>query len=73
MKETVVYRHLALPVPVFDHIKDVQRRETARTGVHWTLNQTVARIVRDHKEQLKEGRGGRQHEQQASNIAAILR
>lgn len=41
MNRPPVYRQLALPVPVFDYIKDCQRAYMARTGEHLSINQTV--------------------------------
>ena len=46
---TLVYRQLAIPVPVFDYLKTYQRDHMARHGEHLTLVQTVAAIVRDHQ------------------------
>jgi len=50
MNRPPVYRQLALPVPVFDHIKDYQRAHMARTGEHLSINQTVAAIVLGHQQ-----------------------
>lgn len=44
-----VYRHLALPVPVFDYLKNYQRSHKARHGEHLTIAQVVTAIVHDHQ------------------------
>lgn len=72
MRETAVYRQLALPVSVFDHIKGVQRDHLARHGVALTINETVSRIVREHQ-QHDEEREVRSHDQQNRQVPAILR
>ncbi|WP_158443094.1 hypothetical protein [Rubrivivax gelatinosus] len=72
-REPAVFRNLALPVSVFDHIKDEQRRAEAETGERPSINQTVARIVREHR-QYSEAREGREHEQaEEHRRAALLR
>jgi len=48
--ERVVYRNLALPVPVFDYIKDYQRGHMGRTGEHLSITQVVSAIVRGHQQ-----------------------
>lgn len=50
MNRPPVYRQLALPVPVFDYIKDHQRAHMARTGEHLSINQTVSAIVLGHQQ-----------------------
>ena len=50
MSQSPVYRQLALPVPVFDYIKQYQRSHEARTGKHLTINQTVSAIVLGYKQ-----------------------
>lgn len=45
-----VYRQLAIPVAIFDYIKNYQRTHMARHGEHLTINQTVAAIVREHQQ-----------------------
>jgi hypothetical protein len=47
--EKAVFRNLALPVSVFDHIKDVQRSQEALQGHRMTICQTVSHIVREHQ------------------------
>ncbi len=59
MHEPVVFRRLAFPVPVFDRLKQLQRRWEASTGERFTLNRTIAAIVRDH--QLNEEREAHDH------------
>jgi hypothetical protein len=49
--ETAVFRNLAIPVSVFDHIKDVQRAQEALQGHRMTICQTVSHIVREHQRQ----------------------
>lgn len=48
--EPVVFRQLAIPLSVFDRIKQFQRRRDAATGTRMTLNQTLSTIVQEHKE-----------------------
>jgi hypothetical protein len=47
--EKAVFRNLALPVSVVDHIKDVQRAQEALQGYRMTICQTVSQIVREHQ------------------------
>lgn len=47
MNESAVFRHLAIPVSVFDRIKQFQRSREAATGDRLTLNQTISAIVRE--------------------------
>lgn len=55
-----VYRQLAIPVPVFDRIKDVQRAHEAQQGHRLTITQVVSRIVLEHQEaQRTQGGPGR--------------
>ncbi|NML15592.1 hypothetical protein [Azohydromonas caseinilytica] len=49
MSHPAVYRQLAIPVPVFDRIKDVQRRHEAQHGQRLTLAAVVSRIVLEHQ------------------------
>lgn len=56
-----VFRQVAFPVPVFDHIKSTQRSLEAATGQQLTINQTLAAIVLEHKRIIEE-RGVRNHE-----------
>lgn len=49
-REKAVFRNLAIPVSAFDHIKDTQRAIQASTGLAIGLNDTVAHIVRQHKQ-----------------------
>ncbi len=49
MNQSPVYRQLALPVPVFDYIKNYQRAHAVRFGEHLSINQTVAAIVLSHQ------------------------
>lgn len=67
MHEPAVFRHLAIPLSVFDRIKAVQRSLEAATGQHTTLVQTIAAIVREH--QQNEEREARNQER----IPAVLR
>lgn len=69
MHEPAVFRHLAIPVSVFDRIKTVQRSLEAATGQHITLIQTIAAIVREH--QQNEERGA--HDQSRKQPAALLK
>lgn len=74
-RETVVYRHLAIPVRVFDHIKDVQRTAEDRLGARLSLMETIALIVLEHQRGgLQDGeRGERQHDGCQHSTPALLR
>jgi hypothetical protein len=50
-REKAVFRQLALPVSVFDCIKDHQRAHEARHGSRLTISETVSAIVREHRQQ----------------------
>lgn len=67
MNRPPVYRQLALPVPVFDYIKDHQRAHMARTGMHLSINQTVTTIVLGHQQNEE-----REARNKQSKQAAIL-
>jgi hypothetical protein len=70
VKEIAVYRQLALPVSVFDRIKDVQRACLSHRGEQLTLAETVSRIVREHQQnEVREGRSNDQEHRKA----AVLR
>lgn len=56
-----VFRQVAFPVPVFDHIKHTQRSLQSITGQQLTINQTVTAIVLEHK-RVTEEREVRNHE-----------
>lgn len=60
-----VYRQLAIPVPVFDRIKDVQRAQEAQQGHRLTIAQVVSHIVLEHQEE--------QRAQEGQGRAALLR
>lgn len=49
-REARVYRNLALPVAVFDHIKDTQRAMQQRTRKPLSITDTVSHIVLAHKQ-----------------------
>ena len=66
--QSPVYRQLALPVQVFDYIKNFQRAFTVRTGQHLTINQTVAAIVLGHQQNEE-----REVREQSRKQPAILR
>jgi len=57
-----VFRHMAIPVPAFDHLKEFQRAHTARTGQRLTLNETLALMVAEHKAMNNVEREGHEHE-----------
>jgi len=65
----VVYRNLALPVHVFDYIKDFQRVYEGRTGERLSITQSVSAIVLGHQHHNEE-RGLRE---QTKKIPSILR
>jgi hypothetical protein len=47
--EPVVFRNLALPVSVFDRIKDVQRAIDAEKGTRLSIVQVVSHIIREQQ------------------------
>ena len=49
-REARVYRNLALPVEVFDHIKDTQRAMQQHTRKPLSITDTVSHIVLAHKQ-----------------------
>lgn len=49
-REKAVFRNVFIPVSAFDHIKDTQRAIQASTGQAMTFNDTVAHIIRQHKQ-----------------------
>jgi hypothetical protein len=67
----VVYRNLALPVSVFDHIKDTQRALEAAKGAKPSISQTVSHIVHEHRMNVE--REGRNHEQDHNRVQALCR
>lgn len=73
MKETAVYRQLALPVSVFDHIKDTQRAQEALTGARLTINETVSLIIREHKQNVERGERTNEQANQQARAPALLR
>lgn len=60
-REKAVFRNLAIPVSAFDHIKDTQRAIQASTGLAIGLNDTVAHIVRQHKQLEATARANRRN------------
>ena len=68
MNQAPVYRQLALPVPVFDYIKDYQRGHFGRTGEHLTIAQVVSAIVKGYQQLNEE----REVHEKASKQAALL-
>lgn len=73
MKETAVYRQPALPVSVFDHIKDTQRAHEALTGAQLTINETVSLIIREHKQNVERGERTNEQANQQARVPALLR
>lgn len=76
--EKVVYRHLAIPVSTFDHLKDTQRAHEARTGERLSIAQTVALVATEHKRLTgatpnTAAPGVGNHDQASRQVAAILR
>lgn len=63
-----VFRQLAIPVPVFDYIKDYQRAHQARHQEQLTIVQTISAIVREHQQNEE-----RELHEQTSRQPAILR
>lgn len=57
--EKAVFRQFALPVSVFDHLKQFQRDYEQRYRVRLTNNQVLAIILKQHQSSQveKEGRG----------------
>ncbi len=60
-REKAVFRNLAIPVSAFDHIKDTQRAIQASTGLAIGLNDTVAHIIRQHKQHQAAARADRRN------------
>lgn len=56
--EKTVFRQFALPVSVFDHMKQFQRAYEARHGVRLTNNEVLSIIVKQHQEQQSNVEGG---------------
>lgn len=67
-REKAVFRNLAIPVSAFDHIKDTQRAIQASTGQYASLNDTVAHIVRQHKQHTQNAA-----QEDRNHVPAILR
>lgn len=59
-QEQVIYRHVALPVSAFDHLKQYQRA-TEVSGKRLTNSEALAAILKEHR-QLTEARAGRGHD-----------
>jgi hypothetical protein len=59
-QEQVVYRHVALPVSAFDHLKQYQRDTQGRSGKRLTNSEALAAILKEHQH-LTEARAGRDH------------
>lgn len=53
-REKAVFRNLAIPVSAFDHIKDTQRTLQQTFGQPVSLNETVAHIVHQHRQQTRD-------------------
>lgn len=68
--EKAVFRNLALPVSVFDRIKDVQRAVEATQGDRLSITQVVSRIVREHQSNAASERYSRSEVQ--TNVPALL-
>ena len=49
----MVYRQLAIPVPVFDYIKDYQRARQAAQQQQLTIAQTISAIVQEHQQNVE--------------------
>lgn len=47
--EKTVFRQFALPVSVFDHLKQFQRAYEAEHGVRLTNNEVLSIIVKQHQ------------------------
>lgn len=47
--EKTVFRQFALPVSVFDHLKQFQRDYQAKHGVRLTNNEVLGIIVKQHE------------------------
>lgn len=68
MPHPTVYRQLAIPVPVFDRIKALQRRHEAQHGQRLSIAAVVSRIVLEHQRAEEQ-----QHQQEDGSRAALLR
>lgn len=70
VREKIVCRNLALPVSVFDRIKDVQRSREATHGDRLSITQVVSHIIREHQINSERERSNRSEIQ--TNVPAIL-
>lgn len=68
MPRPTVYRQLAIPIPVFDRIKTLQRRHEAQQGQRLTIASVVSRIVLEHQQAEEQ-----QRQQEGVSRAALLR
>lgn len=68
--EKAVFRNLALPVSVFDYIKDVQRSREARHGDRLSISQVVSQIIREHQTHSTPERSSRSEVQ--NNVPALF-
>lgn len=65
--EPAVFRQLAIPLSIFDRIKQVQRGHAAATGEQLTLIQTISTIVREHLKNEE-----REEQNQPTNLPRLL-
>lgn len=56
--EKTVFRQFALPVSVFDHMKQFQRDYEQRHKVRLTNNEVLTIILKQHQEQQSNVEGG---------------
>ena len=68
--EKAVFRNLALPISVFDYIKDTQRSQEARHGDRLSISQVVSQIIREHQTHSTPERSSRSEVQ--NNVPALF-
>ena len=68
--EKAVFRNLALPVSVFDYIKDVQRSQEVGHGDRLSISQVVSQIIREHQTHSNPERSNRSEVQ--NNVPALF-
>lgn len=66
-KAEVVYRQFAIPIAVFDYLKDRQRKYRQRDGKQLNNNELLAVLLNEHKAMTEEseehGQAGATHQQ----------
>ncbi len=71
--EKAVFRNLALPVSVFDYIKDTQRSREVTHGDRLSISQVVSQIIREHQTHPTPERHSRSEVQNNVPVISISR